>query len=224
VRIGDFSLELCGGTHVRQTGDIGPFQLVGEGSVSAGVRRLEAITALEAQKYYRNQSEVLDNLSRLLRVSRESLLDRVQRLLEENRQLKSKRPAERSAPEGGFADGPGVKRERIGSVLFLSGTLGAMEGKALREAYDRFKSEADELIVVLFSRAGEKVQALVGVSPKLVSRGWDARKLLEACADRIGAKGGGRPDLAQAGASGDASALEGALSQVRSLIMRQAGD
>jgi alanyl-tRNA synthetase len=219
VKIGDFSLELCGGTHVQRTGDLGPFLIAGEGSVSAGVRRLEAVTAAGAETLQRRAQETLKDLSRLLKAPADSLVARVQKLIEENRDLKARRKADPGgAPTGG---GDGVRRERLGKVLFVSGVHPEGDGKALREAYDRVKREAEEVVAVLCTRPGGKVQILVGVSPALVERGWDAREILAAGAASLGARGGGRPELVQAGGAGGPEAVEEALRAMLHFVERK---
>ena len=217
VRIADFSLELCGGTHVARTGDIGPFDLVGEGSVSAGVRRLEGITALGAQVQRRAEKEVLEGLSKLLKMPPEALLDRVQKLIDENRELKAQRKAPGMDRPADKAEG-GVRREKLGNLLVLSATFPGADGKVLRGAYDQFKVESEEVIALFFGKAGDKLQILVAVSPQLVAKGWDARRVFEAGAARLSAKGGGRPEMVQAGGSADASAQEAALGDMLAAV------
>jgi alanyl-tRNA synthetase len=220
VRIGDFSMELCGGTHVTRTGDIGPFQLVGEGSVSAGVRRLEAVTAEGADGLYRKQKEVLDELSLLLKAPQGGLVERVRRLVEENRELKSRRPA---ASSGELAVTGDLLREPIGGVLFVSATLPEAAGKDLRLAYDGLKKEAEKLVVALFGTRKGAVQILVALSRSLAKAGWDAREALQAGSGALGARGGGRPEMAQAGGSGDAAAIRKACGDIRAWVRAKAG-
>jgi alanyl-tRNA synthetase len=217
VKIGDFSLELCGGTHVDRTGEIGPFLVSGEGSVSAGVRRLEALTAAGAESLHRRNHSIVGELGRLLKTGPEGLLARVEKLLEENRGLKSRpRPAGEAAAAG---SGTSVHRERAGKVLFVSSISPGGDGKALREAYDRVKKEAEDLVAVFCAVGDGKVQVLVAVSPALVKAGWDAREIFQAGAASIAARGGGRPEMVQAGGAGDegaaGQAVENMLGAVR---------
>jgi alanyl-tRNA synthetase len=223
VKIGDFSLELCGGTHVDRTGEIGPFLVAGEGSVSAGVRRLEALTASGADALHQRNHSIVGGLSRLLRTGPESLVQRVERLLEENRELKI-RP--RSAAEGegarGEADGGALRRERVGNVLFVSSISQGSDGKVLRESYDRVKKEAADLVAVLCAVAGGKVQLLVALSPSLVQAGWDAREIFRAGAASAGARGGGRPEMVQAGGTADPGAVERAVEEMLQAVRSRA--
>ncbi|MBI4605284.1 MAG: alanine--tRNA ligase, partial [Planctomycetes bacterium] len=207
VKIGDFSLELCGGTHVGRTGEIGSFVVSSESSVSAGVRRLEALTGLGAEEWHGRDHAIVGELSRRLKVSPEVLLARIEKLLEENRELKARKPA---APAASGPSGA-LRRERVGSVLFVGGTVPGGDGKSLREAYDRLKQEDPEVVAALFAPSDGKVQVLVALSPSLAKRGLDAREIFQAGADRLKARGGGRPEMVQAGGSGDPGAIEGAL-------------
>jgi alanyl-tRNA synthetase len=107
-------------------------------------------------------------------------------------------------------------------VRFVGGIFQDLDGKALREAYDRYKKGDERQVTALLSRSGDKVQALVGVSATLVQGGWDARELLREGLARLGARGGGRPELAQGGATGDAAAVENALGALRGAVAAKA--
>jgi alanyl-tRNA synthetase len=221
VRIGQFSMELCGGTHVRRTGEIGPFVVAGESSVSAGVRRLEGLTGAGAEEWHRRDHGIVASLGKLFKVGPEGVLSRVEKLLEENRELRS-RPR---APAGGSA-GAGeepVERTQVGSIRFLTGIFPGIDGKELRDAYDRYKQESPELVVALFALAEGKVQTLVAVSPGLVKRGIDAREVLRAGAARIAARGGGRPEMVQAGGTGDRESALGAASEMLAFVRARVG-
>jgi alanyl-tRNA synthetase len=238
VKIGGFSLELCGGTHVTRTGEIGPFLVAGEGSVSAGVRRLEALTAGGAESLHRKNREIIEGLSRALKVSPEGLSERIEKLLEENRDLKARRKAEGAAfpasglesspsgnlPSGNVPSGIPVRREKLGNVHFLTATFAGLDGKGLREAHDRFKQEAPELVTVLFAPRDGKVQILVAVSSPLVQKGWDAREIFQAGAPRLAARGGGRPEMVQAGGTEAPGSLEGAVTDMLAAVKKRAGE
>ena len=197
VKIGDFSLELCGGTHVRRTGEIGPFVLAGEGSVSSGVRRLEALTARGTEAYHRQHHDIVAALSRLLKVAPDGAVERVKKVLAELRELQAQ--AKQTAPA---ADSNArVQREKIGRSLFVGAVLPDVAGKGLRERYDGFKKESKRLVAVLFGTAGDNLGILVAVSPALVKEGVDAREIFSAAGEILEeARGGGRPEMVQAGA------------------------
>jgi alanyl-tRNA synthetase len=193
VRMGDFSIELCGGTHVSRTGDIGFFTLTGEGSVSAGVRRVEALTANDAEAWFDGRVRLVDDLSKLLKVSSDLVGERISRLLEENRELKTRGAA--PAP----AAGGELDKKKIGDLLFASGIFAGLDGKGLRDCFDRVKKESDKVIAVLLAPGEGKVQALVAVTPSLTKEGWKAGDIFQAGAEHIEARGGGRPEMVQAG-------------------------
>ena len=211
VRMGDFSIELCGGTHVSRTGDIGFFTLTGEGSVSAGVRRVEALTANDAEAWFDGRVRLVDDLSKLLKVSSVLVGERISRLLEENRELKTRGAA--PAP----AAGGELDKKKIGDLLFASGIFAGLDGKGLRDCFDRVKKESDKVIAVLLAPGEGKVQALVAVTPSLTKEGWKAGDIFQAGAEHIEARGGGRPEMVQAGGTnpeGARAALEAMESRV----------
>ncbi|MBN1442829.1 MAG: alanine--tRNA ligase [Planctomycetes bacterium] len=212
VRIGDFSMELCGGTHVERTGDIGPFVLVGEGSVSSGVRRLEALTGEAAEEFHRSNARSVEQLCRALKVQPGDLLERVEHLLEENRELRARAEKKATASQRDV-----LKRTIIGDITFVRGILEGVGGRELRGVYDGFKQESERLISVLLARAGEKVQILVTVSPALVAEGWTAKSIFDAGAEVLQARGGGRPEMLQAGGSAPGGA-EAALDAIEQRI------
>ena len=211
VRMGDFSIELCGGTHVSRTGDIGFFTLTGEGSVSAGVRRVEALTANDAEAWFDGRVRLVEGLSKQLKVSSDLVGDRISRLLEENRELKTRGAA--PAP----AAGGELDKKKIGDLLFASGIFAGLDGKGLRDCFDRVKKESDKVIAVLLAPGEGKVQALVAVTPSLTKEGWKAGDIFQAGAEHIEARGGGRPEMVQAGGTnpeGARAALEAMESRV----------
>nr|MCS5629112.1 DHHA1 domain-containing protein [Planctomycetota bacterium] len=205
VRMGDFSVELCGGTHVSRTGDIGFFTLTSEGSVSSGVRRVEALTAGQAEGWFDGRVQLVDDLSKLLKVSSDRVEERVSRLLEENKELKTREPASAPAAAGD------LEKKKIGDILFVSGIFEGLEGKGLRDCFDRVKKESDKVIAVLIAPGAGKVQVLVAVTPSLTAEGWKAADVFQAGAEHIAARGGGRPEMVQAGGTnpeGARAALE----------------
>ena len=218
VKIGDFSVELCGGTHVDRTGDIGAFLVATEGSVSAGVRRLESLTASGADDLHRRNRGIVAELSRILKAAPDGLISRLQRVLEENRERKMKPKSEGSPAPA--AEGGGLRRENIGKVLFLTASYPGANVKTLREAYDRFKKEADELVVALFTPGEGKLQVLVAVSTSLVQKGVDAREVFKAGANHVGAKGGGRPQMVQAGGN-NPGGVEAAVEEMLSFLRQK---
>jgi alanyl-tRNA synthetase len=214
VRMGDFSMELCGGTHVSSTGELGPFVVAHEGSVSSGVRRVEALVAHGADEFYAARQRLLDDACRRLKTRPEALAERIDRLLAKVAELESKA---KQQPSQGGADT--LRRERLGDILIVAGVLDGVPAKELRGVYDGFKSESERLIGILITRENEKAAVLVTVSKALESEGWSANELFQAGAETLGARGGGRAGMVQAGGSrpnAAADALERMLVAVRS--------
>ena len=216
VRMGDFSVELCGGTHVPRTGDIGSFTLTSEGSVSSGVRRVEALTARQAESWFDGRVQLVDDLSKLLKVPTERVEERISRLLEENKELKTRAPAPASAAQGD------LEKKQIGDLLFVSGILEGLDGKGLRDCFDRVKKESEKVIAVLLAPGKGKVQVLVGVTPSLTAEGWKAGDVFQAGAEHLAARGGGRPEMVQAGGTNPDGA-QAALEAMESRIEQGAG-
>ena len=212
VRMGDFSMELCGGCHVRRTGDIGPFVLQRESSVSAGVRRVEAITGKSAEQFHRDNQQLLASLAQALKVQPDGIQGRIEKLLAENRELRSKKT--QATAQGG--DGQ-VTKSKIGDVTLVRGLYDDLDGKSLRLAYDQHKTAGERTAVCLVSRAGGKVAVIVGLSRKLVEAGWKANDIFQAGAPAVKGRGGGRPEMVQAGGA-DPSGAEKALAAMEAKV------
>jgi alanyl-tRNA synthetase len=200
VEIPGFSRELCGGTHTQRTGDIGLFVIVQETSVAAGVRRIEALTGRHAYRHVKRQLEQLEEASRRLKVHPLELVDRIERLFAQQRQLerelesfKASLAARRSAD---LLD----RAAEIGGVRVLVTQVEADNPKALREMNDRFKERMGTGVVVLGAAHDGKVFLLAGVTDDLTKR-LHAGHLIREIAAVVGGSGGGRPDMAQAGGS-----------------------
>ena len=214
VRIGDFSMELCGGTHVSHTGAVGPFLVATEASVSAGVRRLEALSGAVAAQRFAEQGALLEELASLLKTQPEGLRGRLEKLLKENRELKAKAKA---APAG--APAGDTRRETIADIAFVSCVVEGADGRGVRDVYDGLKKEAKELVAAVVARSGDKLQMLVGVTPSLVkAHGLDARELFKAGAEPLHGRGGGRPEMAQGGGAGGADAVDAGIEAIIRLL------
>ncbi|TPE51326.1 alanine--tRNA ligase [Amaricoccus solimangrovi] len=216
-----YSLELCGGTHVRRTGDIGAFKILSEGASAGGTRRLEAVTGVGALAHVAAQDAALRETASLLRARPEEVAERVRALLEERKEqtaeiadLRRKLALAGSAGTGGGAgDGP----EQVGGVPFLARTLSGVSGKDLRGLIDEHKSRLGSGVVLLVADTGDKAAVAAGVTPDLTAR-VSAVDLVRAAAEALGGKGGGgRPDMAQAGGA-DASRAPEAIAAARALL------
>jgi len=227
-----YSVELCGGTHVRRTGDIGFFKIVGESSVASGVRRIEGLTGAAAEAYLAGEEELLRQSAAALRTSPTELPARLMRLLDDNRRLERElAEARRALAVGGQAAGPsrdGAFRpasngKRIGDIAFDGRVVDDVPGRDLRSLADDLKRRIGSGIVTVVSRAEGKAAIVVGVTPDLTGR-FDAVELARAGAAALGGKGGGgRPDMAQAGGPATEHA-EKALAAVERLLTERIED
>ncbi len=220
LTLGDFSMELCGGTHVARTGDIGTFKIIAETGVAAGVRRIEALTGEAAYLYLSAAADRLEELRGLLQVSGEKLSGKVRQLLEDNKQLK-KRSRENASRQPHESGGNLKSRaQKINGVQVLATRVAGGDHRSLRTALDGLKSEFDRAAIVLASVEDGKVRLVAGVTAALCGR-VKAGELVNFVAAQVGGKGGGRADLAEAGGDNPAlldAALAGVPDWVRSRL------
>ena len=228
VAVGDFSKELCGGTHVQATGDIGPFRIVSESSVAAGVRRIEAVTGMEALNWSAEEHDLLTHLSQSLSVKPAELPERVKAMAAQARaaekQLKEARM--KAAVHGIEALLSKVDHitltDQVDHMPLLAATAGEVPMDALRELMDRLRQKLQSGVIILGSHADGKACFMCSVSDDLVAEGIHAGKLIGAVAKLADGGGGGRPDKAQAGGKdgakvGDAiKAVPGLLKEMHS--------
>ncbi len=211
-----FSIELCGGTHVRRTGDIGLFKIVSETAIASGVRRIEALTGAAAEAYLAEEEELLRQAAAALRTSPAELPARIVNLVDERRRLERELTEARRALASA---GPAIKSsvKRIGAVAFDARVVDDVPGRELKSLADELKQRIGSGIVAIASRAEGKAALVVAVSADLTSR-FNAIELVKSIAAVLGGKGGGgRPDMAQAGGP-DASRAEAALAALESAI------
>jgi alanyl-tRNA synthetase len=217
LRLGDFSMELCGGTHVHRAGDIGLFKIVSEGGVAAGVRRIEALTGAAALGYVEQNEALLKDLGALVRGSRDDLKEKVREQLERTRALER----EVRALKDRLASGHGVDLAAgavdVEGVKVVATKVDGADAGALRTAVDQLKDRLKSAVVVLASvESAAKVVLVVGVTADQTSR-IKAGELAGAVAAQVGGRGGGRPDFAQAGGS-KPEALDAALESVQDFV------
>ena len=196
-----YSIELCGGTHVRQTGDIGVFVTIAEGASSAGVRRIEALTGADAFRYLSEQDHRLAAVASELKSRPEDTVDRVRALLDERKALTAEVAQLRRelAMGGGASKGEGAEAKDVGGVKFLAQVLNGVSGKDLPPLIDEMKARLGSGAVLLIADAGGKAAVAAGVTPDLTDR-VSAVDLVKAAVPHLGGKGGGgRPDMAQGG-------------------------
>jgi alanyl-tRNA synthetase len=217
LRMGDFSVELCGGTHVQRAGEIGLFKIVSESGVAAGVRRIEALTGEGALKYVEENEALLKDLTSLVRGSRDEVREKVREQLERSRQLER----EVRTLKDQLASGKGVDLAAgavdVHGVKVVATRVDGADASALRAAVDLLKERLKSAVVVLASVEGpEKVLLVAGVTADQTGR-IKAGELAGAVAAQVGGRGGGRPDFAQAGGS-KPEALDAALGSVEGFV------
>ena len=213
VSMGEFSLELCGGTHVQRTGDIGSFRIISEGGIAAGVRRVEALTGEAAYLHGVNESETLSRLASALKTGRSDLEERATSLSIRVRELERKvEQLQGQLAAGGSGDDPASEIQEVNGIRVLVKRYDDVDIKGLRAMMDRLKDRLGSAVVVLGGVQNGKATLLVGVSKDLTDR-CHAGKLVGDLAAKVGGKGGGRPGSAQGGGA-DIQGLDAALAEV----------
>ncbi|HYW92025.1 MAG TPA: alanine--tRNA ligase [Gammaproteobacteria bacterium] len=212
LRMGDFSTELCGGTHVGRTGDIGIFKITAEGGVSAGVRRVEAVTGAGALRWIGQQQATLEELAAVTRSPPDQLVDRVRQLLEQTRALEKEVARLKARLASGQGTDLASEAREVEGIRVVASRLDGADARTLRNAVDQLRNKLGTAAVVLGTVRDDKVILVAGVTRDAVER-LRADDLVNAVAGRIGGRGGGRADMAQAG-GGDPAGLDRALEGV----------
>ncbi|RCW50495.1 MULTISPECIES: alanine--tRNA ligase [unclassified Halanaerobium] len=199
VSMGDFSMELCGGTHVDRTGDIGPFKITSESGIAAGVRRIEAVTGDYALDYFNYQLNLLDSAAAELKTDRSNLLNRIKQLQIKEKEMEKEIDSLKKRLASFKKDDLISRVKDADGVKLLAEEIEAMDNQGLRNISDQLKEKMDSGIIVLGSRDKNKVIFVASVTDDLVKEGYHAGKLIGEIAKIVGGGGGGRPDMAQAG-------------------------
>ena len=202
--MGDFSLELCGGTHVSRTGEIGFFKIISESSVGAGVRRIEAVCGVEAESRIYEALETVENMCTLLDTSGNKIVDRLNNLIKEKSLLENKLKKQKENSLDKVLDNAYQGAEEINKVKLVATVLTDVQPQELRRLVDNLKGRKNEhgIIAILASVVGKKVRLIAGVNKELSDK-VSAVDLVNHMVGKFGGKGGGRPDLAQAGGEFD---------------------
>ncbi|MFZ9179973.1 MAG: DHHA1 domain-containing protein [Limnohabitans sp.] len=195
-----FSIELCGGTHVNRTGDIGLFRIVQEGGIAAGVRRIEAITGTRALQKVRSDEQTLDDIAAAVKASGDNVVEKVQQLLAANKALEKELQQLKGKLASAAGDELLSRATTVAGIRVLASEVEGLDSKALRDTADQLRNKLGSGIVVLAQRDAGKASLLVAVSQDLTSR-IKAGELVSALAVHVGGKGGGRADQAMAGGS-----------------------
>jgi alanyl-tRNA synthetase len=216
LSIGDFSMELCGGTHVNRAGDIGLFKIIGESGVAAGIRRIEAVTGQGAFEWVMRTDQVLRDVAALLRGSREDVDEKVRELVERSRRLEKEVQQLKAKLASGQGGDLSTQAKNVGSIKVLAAQIEGADAKSLRDAVDQMRSRLGSSVIVLATVKDGKVVLVAGVSTDLLER-FKAGEIVGAVAAKVGGRGGGRADFAQAGGTQPENLSE-ALASVEGLV------
>jgi alanyl-tRNA synthetase len=219
LRMGEFSVELCGGTHVKATGDIGLLKITMETGIASGVRRIEAVTGAQALEHVEDDEERLLRIGSVVNAARDDLEEKVSKLVEHNRKLEKELQALKSKLASAAGSDLASQAVDVNGAKVLAAKLDGVEPKSLRDMLDQLKNKLGSGVVLLITTNGDKVNLIAGVTKDLTDR-CKAGDLVRMAAEKVGGKGGGRPDMAQAGGS-DPSGVGAALSLVEPWVREQ---
>jgi len=219
LRFGDFSVELCGGTHVERSGDIGVFKITSESGVAAGVRRIEALSGKGALRWVENNQRALAEVAALVRSQPDEAMAKVQQLLKRFKGLEKELATAKRALVTGQAADHTDSVEEIAGIKVLAARMDGADAKTLRDAVDRFKDKLKSAVIVLGAVEDGKVRLAAGVTKDNIGK-IKAGDLIKPVAEQVGGKGGGRPDFAQAGGN-NPDALDEALKSVSAWVAEQ---
>ena len=222
VDMGGYSIELCGGAHLKNTAQVGSFKILSENGVAAGVRRIEAVTGKEALKHYQAQEDEIKEICRLVKSTPDKLLSRLEQLLAEQKETAKELEKLKAKMAGGAADEMLSGKVEIGGVAVLAAEVKDMDGNALRTMGDQLKQKLGSGVVVLASGKDGKVNLMAMATDDVVKKGVHAGNIIKAAASVCGGGGGGRPNMAQAGGK-DASKIADALEKAKAVVAEQLG-
>ncbi|ADL11958.1 alanine--tRNA ligase [Acetohalobium arabaticum] len=217
IKIGDYSLELCGGTHVDAAGEINLFKITSEGGIAAGVRRIEAVTGKEALNYINQQEDILKEAAAALKANPEEVVEKIEKLQSKIKDLEAEVTKFKNKLADSQADEVASDIEEINGINVVLEEVEGLDAEGLRTMGDNIKEELDSGIIILASKLGEKVLFVSLVTDDLVDEGYNAGQIIGEVARVAGGGGGGRPDMAQAGGS-QPDKLDAAFKKARELI------
>ena len=212
LKMGAFSTELCGGTHVERSGDIGCFKIISETGIASGIRRIEAVTGKGCMDWIESRNKALTDITGLVKSSAEKAAEKVHQLLQNNKQLEKELDRLKSKLASSAGGELSTRAVDVKGIKVLAIKLEDVDSKALRDMLDQLKNKLGSAAIVLATVKADKVSLIAGVTKDLTKQ-IKAGDLVNSVATKVGGKGGGRPDMAQAGGN-DPSALEDALKQV----------
>ena len=221
VQAGDYSVELCGGTHVGATGELGFVKLMSESSIAAGVRRVEALTGSAAAVNIQEETTLLSNAAGLLKAPKTDLLERIERLLQEQRELEQQLQQLKSQHALGNVDALVKGATLVENVRVVASCVADTDRDGLRRLVDELKNRLESGVVALATVTGNEVAFVVGVTSDLVkNRGLQAGKIISELTQLADGRGGGRPELAQGGGK-DPSKVNAAIDAVGEIVKKQ---
>jgi alanyl-tRNA synthetase len=218
VKIGNYSLELCGGTHVNNTGEIGLFKIISESGIAAGIRRIEAITGFEVLSYINKQKMIIDDASYLLRANPSELTLKIEQILSEKKEQDKEISSLKDRLASSKSDDLFDRLEEVNGIHFLTAELNGMDNDGLRKMADQLKSKINSAVIVLASNFNGKLIFVAVVTEDLIKKGYHAGKIISKVAKVAGGGGGGRPDMAQAGGQ-RVDKLSDALAELKKILI-----
>ena len=220
VDMGGYSIELCGGAHLKNTAQIGSFKIVSESGIAAGVRRIEALTGEGALAHYQAQEDEVHALSRLVKTTPDKLVNRIEQLLAEQKELAKELEKLKAKMAGGAAEEMLSKQVEISGVAVLAAAVKDMDANAMRTLGDQLKNKLGSGVIVLAGEKDGKVSLLAMATDDVVKKGIHAGNIIKAAAAVCGGGGGGRPNMAQAGGK-DAAKIGDALAKAKEVVAEQ---
>ncbi|SFP43602.1 alanyl-tRNA synthetase [Butyrivibrio proteoclasticus] len=220
VNMGDFSIELCGGTHVSNTSHIGLFKIVAESGVAAGVRRIEALTGSNARDYYLNVEQTLNASAKLVKANASDLAEHIKKLQDELKALRSENESLKSKEAQAALGDVTDQVKEVAGVKLLATSVKGVDMNGLRDLGDQMKTKLGEGVVVLISETDGKVNLITMATDEAIAKGAHAGNLIKAIAPIVGGGGGGRPNMAQAGGKNPAG-IKDALTEAEKVLANQ---
>ncbi len=217
VNMGDYSIEFCGGTHLDNTGKIGSFKIINEFGVASGVRRIEAVTGSNVVKYLDGKNAIIDELANVLKSNENDIVRRAQQIVSEKKELENTIKAFKSDEISGSVDAVIASAELVGDIKLITKRFDDTDIDQLRKLSDAVKEKCDSVVMIFAAVNGEKLSFIASISDDLVGKGYHAGKLIKEVASVAGGSGGGKANMAQAGAK-DASKIDAAFAKAKELL------
>ncbi len=222
VNMGDWSVELCGGTHVKKTSDIGFFKILSESGIAAGVRRIEAVTGRNVMSYYEGVEDTLNTAAKTAKSTPQELSSHIEKLMKEIKELRSENESLKSKAAKDALGNVIDNVQEIGGVKLLIADPEGVDMNGLRDLSDELKTKLSEGVVVLLSAAGDKVNVVISATEGAIAKGAHAGNMIKEVAKCVGGGGGGRPGMAQAGGK-NAAGIEEAKAKAVEILKSQVG-